>query len=113
MTRNGSRCCAWLIAERERPPFISRTVADRHVDCDTRSIADIQARFAHIVLLAFTACALAVLPIRGTHFEGFSYFAAPVASGWSGCRVGLAPLESAASSRGTPNADIPIFAEAN
>ena len=34
-------------------------------------------------------------PIRDTHSEGFSHFvssiAAPVASGWSGCRVGLAP----------------------
>jgi len=42
-----------------------------------------------------TACTLALPPIRGTHSEGFSYFvtsiAAPVASGWSGCRVGLAP----------------------
>ena len=32
---------------------------------------------------------------RGTLSEGFSHFvtsiAAPVASGWSGCRVGLAP----------------------
>src|SRR5215813_6163012 len=37
-----------------------------------------------------TACTLALPPIRGTHSEGFSYFvtsiAAPVASGWSGCR---------------------------
>src|ERR1700721_2881388 len=42
-----------------------------------------------------TACTLALPPIRGTHSEGFSYFvtsiAAPVASGWSSCRVGLAP----------------------
>src|ERR1700721_2623488 len=42
-----------------------------------------------------TACTLALSPIRGTHSEGFSYFvtsiAAPVASGWSGRRVGFAP----------------------
>src|SRR5712671_15121 len=42
-----------------------------------------------------TACTLALSPIRDTHSEGFSQFvtslAAPVASGWSGCRVGLAP----------------------
>jgi hypothetical protein len=42
-----------------------------------------------------TACTLALSPIRDTHSEGFSYvvtsIAAPVASGWSGCRVGLAP----------------------
>ncbi|HEV2547056.1 MAG TPA: hypothetical protein VGU20_06955, partial [Stellaceae bacterium] len=34
---------------------------------------------------------------RDTLSEGFSYFvtsiAAPAASGWSGCRVGLAPTE--------------------
>jgi hypothetical protein len=39
-----------------------------------------------------TACTLALSPIRDTHSEGFSYFvtsiAAPVASGWSGRRVG-------------------------
>src|SRR5271154_7274407 len=44
----------------------------------------------------------AVTIYRDTHPEGFSYFvtsiAAPVASGWSNCRVGLIlhPLESAA-----------------
>ena len=42
-----------------------------------------------------TACTLALSPIRDTHSEGFSYFVtsmpAPVASGWSGRRVGLAP----------------------
>src|SRR6266446_5191132 len=48
--------------------------------------------------LAFTlvaACTLALSPIRDTHSEGFSQFvtslAAPVASGWSGRRGGLAP----------------------
>jgi hypothetical protein len=47
---------------------------------------------------AFTrvaACTLALSPIRDTHSEGFSYFvtsiAAPVASGWSVRRMGLAP----------------------
>jgi hypothetical protein len=42
-----------------------------------------------------TACTLALSPVRDTHSEGFSYFvtsiAAPVASGWSVRRVGLAP----------------------
>src|SRR5712672_3412698 len=56
----------------------------------------------HIVLFeacsAFTrvaACTLAPSPIRDTLIEGFSHFVtsitAPIASGWSGCRVGLAP----------------------
>jgi hypothetical protein len=47
---------------------------------------------------AFTrvaACTLALSPMRDTLIEGFSYFvtsiAAPVASGWSVRRVGLAP----------------------
>ena len=56
----------------------------------------------HIVLFevcsAFThvaACTLALSPMRDTLSEGFSHFvtsiAAPVASGWSGCRAGLTP----------------------
>ena len=47
---------------------------------------------------AFTrvaACTLALPPIRDTLIEGFSHFVtsmtAPIASGWSGCRVVLAP----------------------
>src|SRR5450631_1474843 len=46
-------------------------------------------------LTRVTACTLALSPIRDTHSEGLSYFvtsiAAPAASGWSDCRVGLAP----------------------
>src|SRR6202051_2740149 len=42
-----------------------------------------------------TACTLALSPIRDTLTRGFSHFVtsmtAPVASGWSGRRVGLAP----------------------
>src|SRR3979490_2519689 len=56
----------------------------------------------HIVLFeacsAFTrvaACTLALSPIRDTLIEGFSHFVtsmtAPIASGWSDCRVGFAP----------------------
>src|SRR6202040_4420034 len=56
----------------------------------------------HIVLFeacsAFThvaACTLALSPIRDTLTRGFSHFVtsmtAPVASGWRGCRVGVAP----------------------
>src|ERR1700692_2379689 len=57
-----------------------------------------------------TACTLALPPIRDTLIEGFRHFVAsmtaPIASGWSGCRVGLAPLESAALSRRTPTTDV-------
>ena len=49
----------------------------------------------HSAFTRVTACTLALSPIRDTHSEGFSYFvtsiAAPAASGWSDCRVGLAP----------------------
>jgi hypothetical protein len=42
-----------------------------------------------------TACTLALSPIRDSLSEGFSHFVtsmtAPVASGWSICRVGFAP----------------------
>src|SRR5206468_8583740 len=42
-----------------------------------------------------TACTRALSPIRDTLTRGFSHFVtsmtAPVASGWSGCRVGLTP----------------------
>jgi hypothetical protein len=52
-------------------------------------------RLPRVNLMIADACTLALLPIRDTHSDGFSYFAtstvAPVASGWSGCRVGLAP----------------------
>jgi hypothetical protein len=51
--------------------------------------------FTHV-----TACTLALSPYFVTRLtEGFSHFVtsitAPVASGWSGCRVGLAPTGKA------------------
>src|SRR6187399_3115763 len=60
---------------------------------------------------AFTrvaACTLALSPIRDTLIEGFSHFVtsmtAPIASGWSGCRVGLAPTgKRRLSTAHTPN----------
>ena len=52
----------------------------------------------------------AVTVYRDMLSEGFSHFVtsmtAPVASGWSGRRWDLHPLESAALSRRTPTADI-------
>jgi hypothetical protein len=46
-----------------------------------------------------TACTLALSPMRDTLIEGFSHFVtsmtAPIASGWSGCRVGFAPTGKA------------------
>src|SRR5712691_597775 len=50
-------------------------------------------------LTRVAACTLALSPIRDTLIEGFSHFVtsmpAPVASGWSGRRVGLAPTGKA------------------
>jgi hypothetical protein len=58
---------------------------------------------------AFTrvaACTLALSPIRDTIIEGFSQFVtsltAPIASGWSICRAGLAPAGKRRLSRRTP-----------
>ena len=73
---------------------------------------------------AFTrvaACTLALPPIRDTLIEGFSHFVtsmtAPIASGWSGCRVGLAPtgkrrLVTAHTQSGTPRAAYSITSSA-
>src|SRR6266568_7821331 len=62
---------------------------------------------------AFTrvaACTLALSPIRDTLTRGFSHFVtsmtAPVASGWSGCRVGLAPTGKRRLARRTGHATI-------
>jgi hypothetical protein len=58
-----------------------------------------------------TACTLALSPIRDTLIKGFSHFVtsmtAPIASGWSGCRVGFTPtgkrrLVTAHTQRGHP-----------
>jgi hypothetical protein len=50
----------------------------------------------------------AITVYRDTLTRGFGHFVtsmtAPVASGWSGCRMGLTPLESAAFPRRTPEA---------
>ena len=60
-------------------------------------------------LSAFTrvaACTLAQSPMRDTPIEGFSHFVtsmtAPIASGWSGRRVGLAPTGKRRTGRSTP-----------
>ena len=50
-------------------------------------------------LTRVAACTLALSPICDTLIEGFSHFVfsmtAPIASGWSDCRVGLAPTGKA------------------
>ena len=83
------RCSGWTSSSLVHPSHISLPRKGRRVGL-------------HIVLFeacsAFTrvaACTLALSPNRDTLSEGFSHFvtsiAARVASGWSACRVGLAP----------------------
>src|SRR5262247_1978888 len=83
------RCSGWAYSSLISPSRINLPRKGRRVGL-------------HIVLFeacsAFTrvaACTLARSPIRDPLSEGFSHFVtsmtAPVASGWSGCRVGLAP----------------------
>src|SRR5467141_4137766 len=61
-----------------------------------------------------TACTLAPSPIRDALSEGFSHFvtsiAAPVASGWSVCRVGLAPTGKRRLSTAHANNRLPLVA---
>jgi hypothetical protein len=66
--------------------------------CDVAGLLERFAQLQEKACSAFTrvaACTLALSPIRDTLIEGFSHFVtsmtAPIASGWSGCRVGLAP----------------------
>src|SRR5476649_203854 len=83
------RCSSWAYSSLVSPSYFSLPRNGSRVGL-------------HIVLFeacsAFTrvaACTLALSPIRDTLIEGFSHFVtsvtAPIASGWSGFRVGLAP----------------------
>src|SRR5215471_12821169 len=65
-------------------------------------------------LTRVAACTLARSPIRDPLIEGFRHFVtsmtAPIASGWSESPGALHPLESAALSRRTPLAVLPVGA---
>jgi hypothetical protein len=65
---------------------------DRHLPERYRGIIRIKACSA---FTRVAACTLALSPIRDTLIEGFSHFVismtAPIASGWSDCRVGFSP----------------------
>ena len=98
------RCSGWAYSSLISPSRISLprygSRVGLHID-----LFEAFSAFTHVA-----ACTLALSPIRDTLIEGFSHFVtsmtAPIASGWSGCRGGLHPLESAALSRRTPNSDI-------
>src|SRR5450432_1214121 len=82
--RSGWAYCFALSPSRINLPRKGRRVGLRIVLFEACSA------FTHVA-----ACTLALSPIRDTLSEGFSHFVtsmtAPVASGWSGCRVGFTP----------------------
>src|SRR6266446_5339302 len=83
------RCSSWAYSSLNSPSHFNLPRYGRRVGL-------------HIVLFeacsTFTrvaACTLALSPIRDTLIDGFSHFVtsmtAPIASGWSDCRVGFSP----------------------
>src|ERR1700674_3613206 len=83
------RCSSWAYSSLVSPSYFSLprygSLVGLHID-----LFDACSAFTRVA-----ACTLALSPIRDTLIEGFSHFVtsmtAPIASGWSGCRVGLAP----------------------
>src|SRR5258705_2863802 len=62
----------------------------KEVESGLKYMLDFKSPFTRVA-----ACTLALSPIRDTLIEGFSHFVtsmtAPIASGWSDCRVGSSP----------------------
>src|SRR5271167_1029184 len=83
------RCSAWAYSSLISPSHISLPRKGCRVGLHIDLFEDCSA-FTRVA-----ACTLARSPIRDPLSEGFRHFVtsmpAPVASGWSGCRVGLAP----------------------
>jgi hypothetical protein len=83
------RCSAWASSSLISPRHISLPRKGCRVGLHIDLFEDCSA-FTRVA-----ACTLALSPIRDTLPEGFSHFVtsmtAPVASGWSDRRVGLAP----------------------
>src|ERR1700730_15413040 len=83
------RCSGWAYSCSFSPSRFSLPRKGRRVGLHIVLFEDCSA------LTRVTACTLALSPIRDTLIEGFSHFVAsmtaPIASGWRGCRVGLAP----------------------
>src|SRR5450432_826232 len=83
------RCSSWAYSSLVSPSYFSLprygSRVGLHID-----LFEACSAFTRVA-----ACTLALSPIRDTLIEGFSHFVtsmtAPTASGWSGCRVGLAP----------------------
>src|ERR1700686_5161725 len=83
------RCSSWAYSSLVSPSYFSLprygSRVGLHID-----LFEACSAFTRVA-----ACTLALSPIRDTLIEGFSHFVtsmtAPIASGWSDCRVGLAP----------------------
>src|SRR5262245_50154778 len=83
------RCSSWAYSSLISPNRVSLPQKGRRV------VLHIDIFEACSAFTRVAACTLALSPIRDTLIEGFSHFVtsmtAPIASGWSVCRVGLAP----------------------
>jgi len=83
------RCSAWASSSLISPRHISLPRKGRRVGLHN-DLFEACSTFTRVA-----ACTLALSPVRDTLPEGFSHFVtsmtAPVASGWSDRRVGLAP----------------------
>src|SRR6202795_393651 len=83
------RCSSWAYSSLVSPSYFSLPRYGSRVGLHI----DLFEAFSAVTRVAGRTLALS--PIRDTLIEGFSHFVtsmtAPIASGWSGCRVGLAP----------------------
>src|ERR1700733_805196 len=83
------RCSNWAYSSLNSPSYFSLPRYGSRVGLHI-FLFEACSTFTHVA-----ACTLALSPIRDTLIQGFSPFVtsmtAPIASGWSGCRVGLAP----------------------
>src|SRR6202047_1983764 len=83
------RCSSWAYSSLISPSHFSLPRYGSRVGLHIDLFEDCSA-FTRVA-----ACTLALSPIRDTLIEGFSHFVtsmtSPIASGWSDCRVGLAP----------------------
>jgi hypothetical protein len=95
-----ARWLAYMLPCRRFADVLADACARLGADVDRYSFIAVD--FHHILLAGLPAHSLALRPAHSRghlyvtcYTEGFSHFVtsmtAPVASGWSGCRVGLAP----------------------
>src|SRR5580692_9664099 len=83
------RCSSWAYSSLVSPSYFSLPRSGSRVGLHI-DLFEACSAFTRVA-----ACTLALSPVRDMLIEGFSHFVtsmtAPIASGWSGCRVGLTP----------------------